>query len=60
MNNKRKEFPESGLEQDCISKWGRKYYSYVNNIRGIKRYAKNQMNRRFRRFNKMLYRKEED
>jgi hypothetical protein len=56
MNNGKKEFPINGLEQDCTSKWGRKYYCYIHNIPGIKRYVKNQMNRRFRRFNKKLTR----
>ena len=51
MNNSKKEFPINGLELDCISKNGRKYLC-LNNIGGIKTFAKNQLNRRFRRFNK--------
>ena len=49
MDNGKKEFPINGLEQDCNSKFGRKYYCYVKNIPKIKRYVKNQMNRRFRK-----------
>lgn len=52
MNNTKKEYPISGLELDCISKNGRKYLCFVNNIGGIKTFAKNQLNRRLRRFNK--------
>lgn len=49
MNNLKKEYPSNGLEQDCTSDFGRKYYCFVTNVRGIKRFVKNQMNRRFRR-----------
>ena len=52
-NNNKKEFPVSGLEQDCTSKWGRKNYCFVNNIKGIKKFVKRQMNRRFRRKKKL-------
>ena len=52
-DNGKKEFPINGLEQDCTSRWGRKHYCYVNNIKGIKKYVKNQLNRRFRRKNKL-------
>lgn len=52
MNNGKKEYPINGLELDCISKGGRKYLCFVNNVKGIKRFAKNQLNRRLRRFNK--------
>ena len=52
MNNLKKEFPINGLEEDCASKFGRKYLCYVNNISGIKKYAKTMINRRFRRSNK--------
>lgn len=51
-NNGKKEFPKSGLEQDAISFCGRKYLSYINNVRGIKKFVKKQLNRRFRRNNK--------
>lgn len=54
MNNGKKEFPINGLEQDCTSEFGRKYYCFVRNIRGIKRFVKNQLNRRLRRFNKNI------
>ena len=54
MNNGKKEFPINGLEQDCTSKWGRKYYCFVNNIPKIKRYVKNSMNRRFRKDDNMI------
>ena len=54
MNNDKKEFPVNGIEVDCMSRFGRKYYCYVNNISGIRRWAKNQMNRRFRKYNKSL------
>jgi len=54
MNNGKKPFPTNGLEQDCTSRWGRKYLCYVNNIPGIKKFAKRMMNRRFRRFNKKI------
>lgn len=52
MNNSKKEYPINGLELDCISKYGRKYLCFVNNITGIKKFAKKKLNRRFRRFNK--------
>lgn len=52
-DNGKKEFPINGLEQDCTSKFGRKIYCYIKNIRGIKKYVKNQMNRRFRKKNKV-------
>lgn len=48
-HNGKKAFPENGLEQDCTSRWGRKYLSYVNNISGIKKFVKKQMNKRFRK-----------
>lgn len=54
MNNNKKEYPINGLEQDCTSVWGRKYLCYVNNISGIKKFVKRQMNRRFRRKQKYL------
>ncbi len=53
-NNHKKEFPESGLEQDCTSKWARQIYCYVKNIRGIKTFVKQKLNRRFRKFNKNI------
>lgn len=53
MDNNKREFPQSGLEQDCTSRWGRKYLCYVNNIGGIKKFVKRQMNRRFRRKKKL-------
>jgi ADP-dependent phosphofructokinase/glucokinase len=52
MNNDKKEYPINGLEQDCISKKNRNILAYVSNIAGIKKFAKKQLNRRFRRFNK--------
>ena len=52
-NNNKKEFPINGLELDCTSRFGRKYLCYVNNIKGIKKFVKSQMNRRFRRNKKL-------
>jgi hypothetical protein len=54
MNNGKKEFPINGLELDCISSFGRKCLCYVKNITGIKKYAKNQMNRRLRKVGKEM------
>lgn len=51
-NNGKKEFPKNGLERDAIGSWGRKYLCYINNVRGIKKFVKKQLNRRFRRNNK--------
>ncbi len=53
-NTYKKEYPINGLEVDCISSFGRKYLCYVNNVKGIKRFAKNQLNRRFRRKEKHI------
>jgi len=53
-NNGKKEFPNNGLEEDCTSDFGKKYLCYVNNISGIRKYAKRLMNKRFRKFNKDL------
>lgn len=53
-NNGKKEFPINGLEEDVASTYARSAYCYTKNVRGITRFAKNQMNRRFRRFNKNL------
>jgi len=39
-HNGKKAFPENGLEQDCTSRWGRKYLSYVNKS-GIRKFVKN-------------------
>jgi len=55
MNNDKKEYPISGLEQDCISRNSRKVVAYVSNVKGIKKFAKKQLNRRFRRFNKQYF-----
>lgn len=52
MNNLKKEYPINGYEEDVNSKFGRKYLCFVKNVRGIKKYIKNQMNRRFRKFNR--------
>lgn len=54
MNNDKKEYPVNGLERDCISKRARQVLCYVGNIKGIKKYAKNQLNRRMRRYNKTV------
>lgn len=53
-DNGKREYPINGLELDCVSKFGRKYLCYVNNSKGIKKFAKNQINRRFRRKNKNI------
>jgi hypothetical protein len=50
----KKIYCKSGLEEDCTSWFGRRYYCYVRNIPGIKSFAKNQMNRRMRRFSRQL------
>lgn len=54
MNNGRKEYPQTGSEEDVISKWGRKIYCYIRNGRGVTTFVKTQMNRRFRKFNKNI------
>lgn len=48
-NNGKKEFPINGLEEDATSTWGRKYLCYIKNIKGIKKFVKRQMNKRFRK-----------
>ena len=52
-HNGKKAFPENGLEQDCTSRWGRKYLSYVNKS-GIRKFVKKRMNKRFRKHFKNL------
>jgi len=37
LNNGKKEYAKNGLEQDVLSRWGRKYLSYIHNVRGIKK-----------------------
>lgn len=54
MNNTKKEFPKNGLEEDCTSKFGRQFLCYVNNIKGLKKFVKRQMSKRFRRSNDKL------
>jgi len=54
MNNDKKEYPINSLESECISKKARKVFCYVSNVRGIKKFAKNQLNRRMRRYNKTI------
>lgn len=55
LNNGKKEYPINGLEQDTTSFFGRKYLCFVKNVRGIRKYVKTQMNRRFRKFNKNIH-----
>ena len=52
-DNGKKEFPINGLEEDCQSRFGRRFLCYVQNIRGIRKYVKNQMNRRMRKKGKI-------
>lgn len=54
MNNNKKEYPSNGFENDCLSRWGRKYLCYVNNIPHIKKIAKRMLNKRFRKHNKKI------
>ena len=51
-DNGKKEFPINGLEEDVTSKFARKIYCYLHNCRGIKKWTKAHMNRRFRRRSK--------
>jgi len=51
-DNGKKEFPINGTEEDVVSKYSRRIYCYLNNCSGIKKWAKNNMNRRFRYRNK--------
>ena len=53
-NNGKKEFPINGIEQDVISKYGRTIYCYIKNGRGITKSIKNQLNKRFRKYNKNI------
>lgn len=48
LNNGKREYAKNGLEQDVLSHWARKYLSYLHNVKGIKKFAKRCMNRRFR------------
>ena len=52
MNNGKKEYPTIGLEMDCTSKMARQCIGYVQNTRGIKKFVKRSMNKRFRKFYK--------
>lgn len=51
-NNGRREYPKNSFEYDVLSRWGRKYLCYIHNARGIKKFIKNNLNRRFRRYAK--------
>ena len=53
-DNGKKEFPINGLEEDVTSKFARKIYCYLDNVRGSKKWTKRQMNKRFRRKNKEM------
>ena len=48
-NNGKKEFPINGLEEDATSRFGRTYMCYITNVRGIKKFVKRKMNKRFRK-----------
>lgn len=52
-DNGKKEFPINGLEEDCTGDW-KKYYCYVQNIKGLRKYVKRQMNKRFRKRGKII------
>lgn len=52
-NNGKKEFPVNGMEEDCTSRWGKRFLCYIKNRKGIRSFAKNQMNRRFRKTHKL-------
>jgi len=52
-NNGKKEFPVNSLEQDCTTWWGRKYLCYVSNTKGLRKYVKRALNKRFRKHNKV-------
>ena len=45
----KKVYPINGLEQDCTTRWGRKYLCYVSNVRGIRRFVKKCMHKRHRK-----------
>jgi hypothetical protein len=51
-DNGKKEFPIDGFEVDVTSKVGRKIYCYIKNVRGVTKYVKRKMNKRFRKRNK--------
>ena len=53
MDNGKKEFPIDGFEVETTSKKGRKLYAYIQNVKGIRKYVKKKMNRRFRKRNKI-------
>ena len=52
MNNK--EHPINGLEQDVVSKYARKVTKKLHNNPDLVKFAKNNINRRFRRKNKHI------
>ena len=52
-DNGKKEFPIDGHEEDCTSKYGRKIYCYIINGKGVTKYNKRKMNKRFRKRKKM-------
>ena len=52
-DNGKKEFPIDGYEIETTSKKGRKLYAYIQNVRGVRKYVKTKMNKRFRKRNKI-------
>ena len=59
-NNHKKEFPANGLEQDITSSKARKIYCYIQNSKGLTKWVKRQMNKRFRKSNKVVYERNDD
>lgn len=51
-DNGKREFPVNGTEQDVTSKLGRRIYCFIVNGRGVTRFVKKSMNKRFRKRNK--------
>ena len=51
MDNGKKEYAINGLEQDMI--YAKDIYCYTQNCRGLSKWVKRQMNKRFRRRKKL-------
>jgi hypothetical protein len=51
-DNGKKEFPQSGIEEDENNKFTRRIYSFIHNSKGVTKYVKRSMNKRFRKRNK--------
>jgi uncharacterized protein YgiM (DUF1202 family) len=49
MDNGKKEYAENGVEEDITSRYSRKLYCYIKNTKGLTKWVKRKMNKRFRK-----------